>query len=153
MAYRRAYSIDGQRAVSSPTKTILGLTGGTTWRARIFYFAPSSSASPADNAILWYFQRYTAAGTSTAVTPTALDSAYSPAAQSSAGQNHTAEPTYTANLILWHDSINQRASPQLLLDPDAPLVTPATGSNGIGLYPVHASFTGNADATIWFDET
>lgn len=153
MAYRRAYSVDGQRAVNNPTKTALTLTGGTTWRARLFYLTVGSSAAPADNALVWYIQRSTAAGTSTGDTPSALDTNYSPAANTTCGVNHTVEPTYTAGAILWHLAPNQRATPQLLLDPDAPLATPLTSNNGFGLYPVHASFTGTVDFCCHFDET
>src|SRR5262245_22073639 len=129
---RRAYSSDGQRAVANPTKTAIGLTvGGTTYRPWIFDGWVGSSATPADNAIEWLGQRYTAAGTSTAVTPMALDPA-DPAATSTTGVNHTVEPTYTAGAILWHIGINQRATQRFQLDPDAPLVIPATANNGIG---------------------
>jgi hypothetical protein len=146
----RRYSIDGQRAVSA-AKTLLGLTGGTTIRPGIYDLFIGSSATPADNALLWYFQRSTAAGTSTAVTPSAIDSA-DPVAIATAGQNHSGEPTYTAGAILFHHALNQRASHRANIDPMAPLMVPATGSNGIGLYPSHASFTGNVDATIWYFE-
>lgn len=146
----RTYSIDGQRAVSN-AKTLLGLTGGTTVRPNIYDLYIGSSATPADNALLWYIQRSTAAGTSTAVTPSALDSA-DPAAIATAGQNHTVEPTYTAGAILFHLALNQRASVRAALDPSAPMIVPATASNGLGLYPSHASFTGNVDATVYYAE-
>lgn len=151
MALGRRYEIDGQRAVASPTKTILGLTGATTIRPFIFDWMIGASAAPADNAVLWYFQRDTAAGTSTAVTPSALDPA-DPASTTTAGQNHTVEPTYTAGAILGHLALNQRASHRWIGDPNGPFVVPATANNGIGLYPVHSSFTGNVDATIYFGE-
>jgi hypothetical protein len=151
MALGRRYSIDGQRAVASPTKTLLGLTGGTTVRPFVYDMLFGSSAAPADNAILWYVQRYTAAGTSTAVTPTAIDPA-DPAASSTSGQNHTVEPTYTAGAILFHLALNQRASHRWIADPNGPLTIPASANNGLGLYPVHASFTGNVDAVIHFAE-
>ncbi len=92
MSSRRAYSIDGVAPVASPTKTLLGSTGGTTWRSGWFFLAISSSASPADNAITWFVQRSTAAGTSTAVTPQKLDGSFI-AALSTAGFLHSAEPT------------------------------------------------------------
>jgi hypothetical protein len=147
----RRYSIDGLRAVNAAGKTILGLTGGTTIRPRIYDMLLGSSATPADNAIQWFLQRSTAAGTSTAVTPTALDPG-DPAATATAGQNHSAEPTYTAGAILFHLALNQRATHRWIADPNGPLVIPAVANNGIGLYPVNASFTGNVDATIYFEE-
>jgi hypothetical protein len=156
MAFRRAYSVDGQAAVASPTKTLLGITGGTTWLACIFDTWIGASAAPADNALLWYYQRSTAAGTSTAFTPVPTGAgATGPglAANTAAGFAHSAEPTYTSGKTLWHLALNQRATHRANLDPDAPLVVPAASNNGIGLYPVHGSFTGNVDATLWFYES
>src|SRR5262249_22783664 len=126
-------------------------TGGTTYRPWIYDAWVGASATPADNAILWFFQRFTAAGTSTAVTPSAVDPA-DPAASCTAGQNHTRERTYTAGAILARLALQQPATHRFQLDPDAPLVIPATANNGLGLYPVHSSFTGNVDGTIHFAE-
>jgi len=148
----RRYSVDGQRAVaSSAPQTLLGTTGTTAIRLCWYDILLGVSGSPADNAILWYVQRSTAAGTSTAVTPQALDPG-DPAATASAGKNHSADPTYTANAILFHLALNQRASHRWVAAPGGELKVPATANNGLGLYPVHASFTGNADATVHFEE-
>lgn len=147
----RRYSIDGQRAVNSPTKTLLGLTSTTAIRPGIYDLYIGSSATPADNAILWYIQRSTAAGTSTAVTPTALDPG-DPAATATAGQNHTVEPTYTAGAILFHLALNQRATHRAILDPNGALMAPATANNGLAIYPVHSSFTGAVDGLIHYFE-
>ena len=148
---RRAYSIDGVRNVSSPTKTALTITGGTTFRPWIYDGWVGSSATPADNAIQWFMQRFTAAGTGTATTPQAVDPA-DPAASSAGAINHTVEPTYTAGAILFHLALNQRATQRFQLDPDAPLVIPATANNGIGLYPVNSTFTGQVDFVAYFAE-
>jgi hypothetical protein len=147
----RAYFIYGQAAVSSPTKSLLSLTGGTTIRPSIYDFYLGSSATPADNALLWKMQRTTAAGTSTAFTPVALEPA-DPAAIATAGYAHSAEPTYTANSYLFWLALNQRATHRAILDPSRPLGIPATANNGIGLFVVHSSFTGNADATAYYYE-
>lgn len=149
---RRAYMFDGQRAVANPTKTAASLTtGGTTYRPWIYDGWIGSSATPADNALEWLMNRTTAAGTSTSVTPTALDPA-DPACTSTAGINHTVEPTYTSGAILWHCAVNQRATQRFQFDPDAPLVIPATNNNGIGLQPINSSFTGTVDFGIYFAE-
>ncbi|MCC6419933.1 MAG: hypothetical protein IT429_16990 [Gemmataceae bacterium] len=147
----RRYSIDGEQAVASPTDTCLGLTGGTTVRPLVYDLLIGSAATPADNAIEWYIQRSTAAGTATSVTPQPLDSG-DPAATTAAGEDHTAEPTYTSNAILWRLALNQRASHRWVADPDGGLLVPATSNNGLGLYPVHASFTGLVSATMHFQE-
>jgi len=105
----RRYSIDGAQAVASPTDSVLGVTSASTIRPMLYDIIFGSSASPADNAIQWLMRRYTAAGTATAVTPQALDPA-DPAALASAGENHTAEPTYTSNSELMNLVANQRST-------------------------------------------
>lgn len=147
----RRYSIDGAQAVASPTDTVLGLTGAATIRPKIYDVIFGSSATPADNALNWLLQRYTAAGTNTAVTPQALDPG-DPASLAAGGEDHTAEPTYTANAILLNVSANQRSTQRWVAAPGGELVIPATASNGIGIQPVHASFTGSVEATIHHEE-
>lgn len=148
----RKYSITGQRAcAASAPETILGVTSTTAIRPQIYEMLLGSSATPADNALLWYVQRNTAAGTSTAVTPTAMDSG-DPASTATAGKNHTVDPTFTANLYLFYLALNQRASHRWIADTEGALVIPATANNGAGLWLTHASFTGNCDASLYFQE-
>lgn len=147
----RNYAITGSRAVASPTKTLLGLTGGTTIRPVIFDVVVGSPATPADNALEFILQRYTAAGTSTAVTPEPLDSG-DPAAIATAGVNHTVEPTYTSGKIVLDLAMNQRATQRWVPSPGREIKLPATAANGVGLQPVHASFTGNVTGTIHFED-
>lgn len=147
----KRYFTYGQAAVASPTATLVGITSATTVRPGIYDIYIGSSATPADNALLWKMQRHTAAGTSTAFTPVAIDPS-SPAALSSSGYAHSAEPTYTASAFLLWLALNQRATHRAILDPNAPLVLPATANNGASLFAVHASFTGNVDSTIYYFE-
>lgn len=147
----RKYSVDGAQATASPDDTILTITGGTTIRPGIYDGWIGSSATPADNALVWTIQRSTAAGTSTAVTPQAVDPG-DPAATAAGGENHTAEPTYTSNAIMLLLPLNQRASHKLNLDPNSPIKIPASSNNGLGVFVTHSSFTGSCEATIWFFE-
>jgi hypothetical protein len=147
----RKYSIDGAQAVASPTDTVLGLTSAATIRPAVFFLVFGSSATPADNALNWLLQRYTAAGTATAVTPQPLDPG-NPAALASAGENHTVEPTYTADEVLLNVSVNQRATFQWIARPGCEILLPATAANGVGLQPVHASFAGSVEAAMHFEE-
>jgi hypothetical protein len=147
----RAYSINGSAAVASPTKTTLTLVSSTTIRPEIYDLIIGSTATPADNALQWLLQRFTAAGTVTAVTPQALDPG-NPAATATAGKNATAEPTYTAAAILLEIAMNQRSTQRWVAAPGGELFLPATGANGVGVQPVHASFTGTANACIHYRE-
>lgn len=147
----RRYSISGTRAVASPTQTLLGLVSTTAIRPLIYDIMWGSAATPADNALEWILQRFTAAGTATAVTPQAVDPG-DPAATATAGKNHSAEPTYTAAAILLDVPLNQRATQRWVCAPRGELVLPATGANGAGWQPIHSSFTGNVTTTIHYEE-
>ncbi|HVX15961.1 MAG TPA: hypothetical protein VHC22_32555 [Pirellulales bacterium] len=147
----RKYSINGSRAVASSVKTVAGLTSTSAIRPRIADVMFGTSGTPADNALNWTVQRYTAAGTSTAVTPQALDPG-DPAATATAGSNHTVEPTYTSGAILLDIDANQRSTQRWVAAQGYELVLPATASNGAGLATSHASYTGNVDCTVLYEE-
>lgn len=121
-------------ARTASTTASLGTVGcgSTAHRGKIYDFVLGSEASPADNPFLYLFQRCTALGTSTSVTPTALDPADA-AALFAAGQSHTVEPTYTAGAVLERVALNQRATFRWVAAPGSELVWPATASNGIGI--------------------
>jgi hypothetical protein len=101
-------------------------------RGKLYDIEIGSEAAAADNPFLYVIQRFTAAGTSTAVTPVPLDPADA-ATEFTAGQNHTVEPTYTANAILKRLPLNQRATFRWQQDPAYGLTYPATASNGLGI--------------------
>ena len=92
----------------------------------------SAEASPADGNSLWQVQRCTTAGTATAVTPQALDPGDA-ATEMDANENHTTDPTLTANAILLSIGLNQRATFRWVAAPYGELVGPATASNGLAI--------------------
>lgn len=148
----RKYSINGAQTVASPTDTVLNLFSDGTVRPAIYDVIFGSNASPADNALNWLLQRTSAVGTEGAgVTPTALDPG-DPASISDGAQNHTAEPTYTANLILLDISANQRSTQRWVASPGGELKIPASANNGLGMQPVHTSFAGDVQCLFHFEE-
>jgi hypothetical protein len=145
------YSIDGQDTNTAAT-TILGLTGSAAVRPKIYDLTMGSDATPADNAAEYVLQRTTAAGTSTGVTPQPLDPLTS-AAVTTAGEAHSAEPTYTANAILLQWAQNQRATYRWVAAPGGELIATATAANGIGLQVIGiAGSAVNMNVTIHFEE-
>lgn len=146
----RRYSVDGQDTNTAST-TILGLTSAATIRPRIYDLILSSDATPADNAAEYVVQRYTAAGTSTSVTPQALDPA-DPAALAAAGEAHTVEPTYTSNALLLQFAVNQRATFRWVAAPGGELVLPATAANGAGVAVINVSSATNVNACLHYEE-
>lgn len=126
------YSIDGQDTSTAATSILsLGQPGTAAKRGAVYYVSTGSDAT-ADNAIELVIQRCSALGTSTAVTPQALDSADA-AATLLAGEAHSAEPTYTANAILLNISGHQRATIQWYAPPGGELIIPSTNNAGVGM--------------------
>jgi hypothetical protein len=140
----RRYCIDSTNPVNSPTKTAIVFSGTAAIRPGLYDLILGSSAAPADNANQIFVQRFTAAGTTSPLTPQALDPG-DPTATAPAGKTATVEPTYTANQILFHLALNQRASHRWVGDPSGALMSPAVAANGLGTYWVNASFVGNVD--------
>lgn len=147
----RRYSVDGEQNVASPADTCLGITATTAVEPGVYMISIGCEDTPADASLVWYLQRYTASGTATSVTPQNLGPGTT-AATTTAGENHTVEPTYTSNAILWRLALNQRATHTIVLDPDGAIYAPATANNGLGLYPSHASSTVLVSATMHFQE-
>lgn len=106
------------------------------------------NGAPADNIFRWTLQRCTTAGTRTAKTPTPVDPADAACAMT-AGENHSGEPTYTANTVLRDVQMNQRTTFRWQVDPRDGLVIPATANNGIGFQtPTMTALVVYADVTF-----
>jgi len=127
----RRYSTDGSQNAAADT-TVINLTSATTIRPKIYEVIFGSAATPADQSFNMQMNRHTAAGTSTAVTPQALDPG-DPASLATAGENHTVEPTKTSGAVLLSFSINQQATFRWVVPPEEGLVCPATAANGLSL--------------------
>ncbi|MCI0420081.1 MAG: hypothetical protein L0312_12795 [Acidobacteria bacterium] len=140
-----------ENAVTAALTTALSIARGASRRVRIYEFTMSASGTPADNICRWVAQRFTVAPTVTAVTPAALDPA-DPASITTAGENASAEGTYTAATELFDQGINQRAAYRWVAAPGGELVIPDTAAAGIGIRVLSSAYTGQADATAHFQE-
>ncbi|MCI0403569.1 MAG: hypothetical protein L0212_08610 [Acidobacteria bacterium] len=147
----KRYAVQGSQNVASPTDSVLGVTGTTAVRPEIYDLIFGSSATPADNALNWLVQRYTVVGAGTTVTPQSLDP-NEVAATFTSLSDHTTEPTYTAGAILLNISANQRSTQRWVAAPNGALKIPATANNGLGVQPVHSSFTGLVECTCHVEE-
>lgn len=136
------YSASGNQTLTTGAATALtiGSNGTTAQRNRIYELWIANEGTPADNLVVHTVQRCTALGTSTAVTPTKLDPA-DRAAQAAVGENHTVEPTYTANEEVLEVPLNTRATYRWVAAPGSEIVTPATVASGVGAKALHASAT------------
>jgi len=147
----RKYAVTALGDIDSSGRTIGGLTASTSTRGRIFAWTLGMQGTAADQFIRWVMQRYTAAGTSTSVTPTAIDPGDG-AALLTAGENHSSEPTYTSGGELFDISLHDRLPYTWNCRQGAEIVIPATSANGIGVTGKHASITDNGLLTIHYEE-
>jgi hypothetical protein len=131
------FACSGFIAVAA-TKTPLILTATATLRPRILRYDWSTTGTPtSDQGIEVQVRRSTAAGTSTAYTPTLTDPS-DPAATLVAGTNCTIEPTYSAGFID-DRAINPRATYQwAAYSPDDELILAAGAATGIGFQIIGA---------------
>lgn len=147
-----AYSVELNRTASA-TLSVGTITADATRprRGKIYDLTFGSEAGPGDFAFLWQIQRCTTAGTSTVVTPQPLDPADA-ATESDAGENHTIDPTLTANAILMSEPLNQRATYRWQAVPGKELVYPATASNGLAVRTPTAGALVAITARVHYDE-
>ena len=143
------YTASGSQTLAATLDTTIHVAsnGTTAHRTWIYDFQIGDVGTPADNVVVYTAQRMTAVGTHTDVTPTLVDLA-DRAAQADVGENHTAEPTYTASEEVWEMGLNTRAAYRWVAPPGGEFVTPATTGDGIGWGGVHASATTDNRITV-----
>ena len=135
------YSASGSQTLTSSAVTALGLAAqSTAHRNMVYEMWFGNIGAPADLVTVHTVQRITADGSGSAVTPTALDTG-DRASQGTCLENHTGEPTYTANTQLLEVPLNHRATFRWVAAPGGDIITPATDNNGIGFTALHASAT------------
>lgn len=141
-----------QQAMSTAFKTAVALTAATATlkRGKLTDLTVGADGAPnaTDCQIVWDVSRQTGAGTSTAATPTPLDSA-DVAAGTVGAINFTAEGTITAGTSLLAMALNQRASQRWAAVPGSELVWPATNLAGLAVRALSPTYTGNFLAHTW----
>lgn len=143
-----------QQALTTSYKTLTALTAATATltTARIFDVIVGCDGTPADHVVDFDVSRQTAAGTSTAITPAALDGAVR-AAGTVGSANFTAEGTITSNTNVFNAPVNVRATQRWVAVPGDELVIPATNLAGFAARAKSPSgYTGTARAEMWFRE-
>ena len=125
------YAVQGTQTAAA--KTALTIISAATIRPRIKSFTYSNIGTVSvDSGFEIHAKRFTAAGTTTGITPAAMDSG-DPAATFTAGSNASAEPTYTASTLLKQLSVNPRSTYRwVAYEQAAEILLPATAANGVG---------------------
>jgi hypothetical protein len=126
------YAAQGSQAAGA--KTALTLVSTVNGRSRLIEFILSNvGAITVDSQFEVQLKRFTAAGTTTSVTPTATDPSDPAATLFTAGSNATVEPTYTAGAVVNDIGVNPRGVFRwTAYSPDAEVILPANAANGLG---------------------
>lgn len=127
------YRTQGTQTASA--KTALTIISASTIRPRLIAFNLSQVGTVSTDANFEIqLKRFTAAGTTSAVTPAAVDSG-DPASTFTAGSNASAEPTYTANTTLADLAVNPRSTFRwVALEQRDEVIMPSTAANGVGFF-------------------
>jgi len=117
-------------------KTALTVVSTANGRSRILEYKLSNvGAITVDSQFEVQVKRFTAAGTTTAVTPSPTDPSDPAASLFTAGSNATVEPTYTAGVVIDDTGVNPRGIYRwTAYAPDAEIILPAVASNGVGFF-------------------
>jgi hypothetical protein len=128
------YAAQGTQTAGS--KTALVVTSTANGRPRIIEYKLSNvGAVTVDSQFEVQVKRFTAAGTTTAVTPGLTDPSDVAATLVTFGSNATVEPTYTASSTIDDTGVNPRGIYRWTsYDPSAEIILPATASNGVGWF-------------------
>lgn len=140
-------------AISSSLKSAVGVRqpASPTALIRIYTAVLGSAATTTDANVEWVIQRYSTAGTSTAVTATDVeDLGQTPTGV--AGQTFTAEPTVVSNSTLWDNGLNQRATYTIVWAPGYEWKIALTANRQITAAAKHASATPTVNATLYWRE-
>jgi len=151
----RRYATMGTQTTGSSAKTLIGLTSVATTRPRIYDFVLGSDATPADQALRFFVQRYSATtdGVGTSYTPTALDPGDPASLLTAVLVLLTTEYTpYTSGAILFDVAMNQRSTQRWVAAPGGELVLPATAGAGAGVRVIHASATPTVRSILHHEE-
>jgi len=131
--------------------SVLSVIGAATVRPSLYDLVLSSSSAPNDYSADFQLQRFSADGTGTGVTPTALDFA-DPASVSTSKHTYTVEPTLTAGELLLRIAHNLRATVRWVAAPGSEFVIPALAGDGVALVCNAVSTQFTEVASIYFAE-
>jgi len=122
-----------QGSQTAGSKTALVIVSTAALRPRILEHTYSNVGNvTVDSQFEIQCQRFTAAGTTTAVTPAPTDPSEGTPTMTF-GSNATVEPTYTANTVLFDTGVNPRGLFRwTAYDPSAEIILPAAANAGVG---------------------
>ena len=139
-------------ATVAADKTALTILPTVAIRPKVFEIIIGCAATPAAQAALWVFQTCSDVGASgTSWTPIKLDPA-DPASLVSMLVNHSTEPTYVANSILWRMALNQQATFDFKTNAGKELTIAASATAGAGIKTSTSTGTAQHHVSVFWEE-
>jgi len=139
-------------ATVGPDKTALTVLPTVVIRPKIFEIIIGSTATPGAQAALWVFQTCSDVGASgTSFTPIKIDPA-DPASLVSMLVNHSTEPAYVANSLLWRMALNQQATFDWKANAGCELTLAASATAGGGIKTAISTGTAQHHASVYWNE-
>lgn len=153
----RNYSFSGNCTnTQSTTNAIVNIISAATCQPGIYEINMGSDATPANQAVKYQVQRFSAIGTPAgAITGQSLDpgAGTAVAAVTTCAQGSSALPTYTASAFLLTWAQNQNTAYRWVASsPTRMLKLPSTASNGAGIMPTVVTSAFNAVFGIHVEE-
>ena len=148
------YQAKGDQTLTTTftTAATIAANATTAQRNQVYRFILSIALTPSDSQITHEGQRGSADGTATAVTPGVLDPG-DRAAQAVFEENHTIEPTYTADAFFLEEMyLNARATFVWNAFPGEVLTHAASAGACLGWKALHASRTEDWSVQVYWDE-
>ncbi len=149
----RRYRVAGQQNTCSTSayKTALTLISSTSGRPAVTEYRLACQGTPSDSVLVWLLQRFTGVGTAgSSVTPKPTDPGNGVASFATAGENHSAEPTYTSGEIMLELGLHMKATYQWQALPGGEIFLPASANNGVGWQGKSDAYTGKFGADCEF---
>ena len=148
------YQAKGDQTLTTTFTTALtvGSNATTAQRNAVYRFILSIGLTPSDSQITWQGQRVSALGTGTAVTPGLMDPG-DRVAQAAVAENHTIEPTFTADAFFLEEmALNARATFMWNAFPGESLTHAATVGAGLDWAALHATRTEDHLVQAYWEE-
>ncbi len=146
------YASTGQQgALGTTDDYMLEILGGTGVVVSIYHILIACEDTPVDEMATHSVFKLTAGGTATSVTPEPLDAIRALAAEASAAEDHTVDPT-TTGIALMEVPVHTRATLQWMAPPGGEFISALAAGDGYGFASRSPTYTGSCLASVYHEE-
>ncbi len=140
-----------QTALGTADDFMLEIVGGTGVVVSIYHFLIATEGTPIDEMVTHSVHKITAGGTATSVTPEPMDAIRALAAEASAAEEHTVDPT-TTGIPLIEVPVHTRATLQWMAPPGGEFISALAAGDGYAFSSRAPTYTAVCRATVFHEE-